>query len=992
MVTKLYQHLLALAVAVNEINTDDRILPNFTLGFHIYETYFFETMTYRSTLDFLSESHGFLPNYECDRQKNLVGIIGGSASDTSFHMADILGLYKIPQKSWMHFGWTWVMDDDSGAYFLKVIEALFSNNGIFSAFTLRLPCHGRVFTNTEEDIRFINMFETCMYTTARAFVNCGDTMTILWLIALLPDDMEVAFVGKLWILTAQSELVATAITRRVNIEMFQGTIAFAVHSKQPQGFQKYLQNLRPLWAQADDFLHEFWEHAFECSIRNPQELTQDDKTCLGEEKLESLPRIVFEMSMTGHSYSIYNAVYAVVHALHTIHMDECLQCPDDQYSSERRDRCNPKLINFLSYQEPLGIGLVSVALFFTLVTGLVLGIFIKNKETPIVKVNNRDLTYTLLISLLLCFLCSLIFPGPPGRVNCLIRQAAFGTIFCVAVSCVLAKTITVVMAFMDTKPGSNMRKWMGRRLSVLVVLSSTLIQAGICALWMGTSPPFPTMNMHSVPGQIIAECNEGSLVTFYSVLGYLGLLSIVSFVVTFLARKLPDSFNEAKFITFSMLVFCSDWLSFVPTYLKEHLHPYMPGCPLRSAGEALLREPSVKEIRRKCNGSMVTKFYQHLLALAFAVSEINKDPQILSNVTLGFHIYDTYFFETMTYRAILGLLSKSHNFLPNYECDTKKSLMGILGGFSSDTSFHLADILHLYKIPQLAYGSFPPEQLDTTCFPSFYRMVPNEAQEYSGIAHLLQHFGWTWVGLFVTDDDSGEYFLKTFESLLSMNGICSAFTFRLPCHTRLLSNNEKDVRFVNTFESFMNSKARAFVNYGDSMTIMWLIAFKNILILDEMEAALEGKVWILTAQSELITTGLTRRLNLEMFQGTIAFAVHSKHPQGFQKYLDNLRPQWTQADDFLREFWEQAFECSIPNPQEMIQDNKTCLGEEKLESLPRTIFETSMTGHSYSIYNAVYAIAHALHAICSSRAKQKTMEHSKGLHLDHLQPWQVVFP
>ncbi|KAF7247239.1 Calcium uptake protein 1, mitochondrial [Varanus komodoensis] len=35
-----------------------------------------------------------------------------------------------------------------------------------------------------------------------------------------------------------------------------------------------------------------------------------------------------------------------------------------------------------------------------------------------------------------------------------------------------------------------------------------------------------------------------------------------------------------------------------PGYLKERLHPYMPACPLRSAGEALLQEPSVKEIRR----------------------------------------------------------------------------------------------------------------------------------------------------------------------------------------------------------------------------------------------------------------------------------------------------------------------------------------------------------------------------------------------------------
>ncbi|KAF7247964.1 UvrABC system protein A [Varanus komodoensis] len=45
-----------------------------------------------------------------------------------------------------------------------------------------------------------------------------------------------------------------------------------------------------------------------------------------------------------------------------------------------------------------------------------------------------------------------------------------------------------------------------------------------------------------------------------------------------------------------------------PGYLKERLHPYMPACPLKSAGEALLREPSVKEIRRmKSTGTPSTE-------------------------------------------------------------------------------------------------------------------------------------------------------------------------------------------------------------------------------------------------------------------------------------------------------------------------------------------------------------------------------------------------
>nr|XP_056720279.1 vomeronasal type-2 receptor 26-like [Euleptes europaea] len=720
VVTKNYQHILALAFAVKEINENPQILPNSSLGFHIFDSYFNARWTYDVTMRLTSSQDQFVPNYKCDTQNNLIAIIGGLDSDISLHVATILGTYKVPQLTYgsasvmkdkspgysiyqmapnerlqyvgitallLHFKWTWVgiflMDDDNGERVVQTLSSMFSQHGICIALIERSPRSNFVGGISDMMDQGAKSYVKIMESKANVFVFFGQSYSVndlRWLPQLSERHWETK--GKVWILSAQMELVSMLYQRTWDADIIHGVLSFTVHSNDLPEFQKFVKNQNPLNTKGDGFIQDFWHHAFNCVFQDEALDELEGDICTGEEKLESLPGPFFEMSMTSHSYSIYSAVYAVAHALHdflrgvafndsvgnkvslnengeleagydimnwvissnqsfhrlkvgkvdpwtaparaftikekditwpsfinqaqpisvcseSCHLgyskqvkegeqfccydciacpegkisnqkdsNDCYKCTDEQFPSKNQDFCISKYITFLSYEEPLGLSLALFALSLSLITALVLGTFIKHHNTPLVKANNRSLSYTLLVSLLLCFLCSLLFIGQPEMVTCLLRQTAFGTIFSVAISCVLAKTITVVLAFMATKPGSRIRKWVGKRLANFIVLSCSLVQGGICALWLATSPPFPDVDMYSVTEEVILECNEGSLILFYCVLGYMGFLAIVSFIVAFLARKLPDSFNEAKFITFSMLVFCSVWLSFVPTYLS----------------------------------------------------------------------------------------------------------------------------------------------------------------------------------------------------------------------------------------------------------------------------------------------------------------------------------------------------------------------------------------------------------------------------------------
>ena len=126
---------------------------------------------------------------------------------------------------------------------------------------------------------------------------------------------------------------------------------------------------------------------------------------------------------------------------------------------------------------------------------------------PPVQANNRALSHVLLISLLLCILCSLLFISHPHTATCVLWQITFGAVFTMAVATVLAETLAVILAFKAGKPGRTMR-WL---------LGTGAAMSFKCAPWSrwlsvesGWEPlPLSLRWTHSEPKELLHHVQQG---------------------------------------------------------------------------------------------------------------------------------------------------------------------------------------------------------------------------------------------------------------------------------------------------------------------------------------------------------------------------------------------------------------------------------------------------------------------------------------------------
>ncbi|XP_068129484.1 extracellular calcium-sensing receptor-like [Hyperolius riggenbachi] len=582
-----YRILQAVFFATEEINRNPDILPNITLGFQMYDTCSIPNYELQGALAFLTESSQLVPNYRCPSKSPFTAVIGSVLSSNSITLANVLGIFRYPQispfssasllsnrqmfpsffrtvasdkfqsrglaKLVMHFGWTWVgllaTDTDYGQLGIQPIKQEIIKAGGCIAFSETIPV-GQPDRNAPHIVKVIKE------STAKVII---------------------AFAVSADILLIMNEML------RQNLLHYIQDLRITLNS----GAQIYFDGNGDIpaihdmvnWQRRSD--GSFWYvdvGNYDSSASPGPKLTINSSLLqwiMGNSQVprsvcsESCPPGFRKATLKGQPVCCHECVPCLQGEVsNQTDSRECFKCPWDQWPNPQKSSCVLKMVEILSFEEPLGAILSAVSILSSLIPASVLKIFMQCKNTPIIKANNYGLSCLLLVFLSLCFLCSLVFIGYPQPEKCLLRQVSFGLVFSLCVSCILAKTITVVLAFMATRPGSSLRKWTKPWVSYIFIFVCFFIQFILCIIWLSLSPPFTQNNIQTKPGLIIVECNEGSLLAFWTMMGYLFLLATISFMVAFLARRLPDSFNEAQFITFSMLAFLSVWISFIPAYLS----------------------------------------------------------------------------------------------------------------------------------------------------------------------------------------------------------------------------------------------------------------------------------------------------------------------------------------------------------------------------------------------------------------------------------------
>ena len=202
---------------------------------------------------------------------------------------------------------------------------------------------------------------------------------------------------------------------------------------------------------------------------------------------------------------------------------------------------------------------------FTL-NSFVLCLFLKHKNSKIVKSSSRELSFFMLAGLYLCFISPCIFLLNPTVVRCGLRRFIFGLSLTACYTPLMLKTNRIYRIFRAARFMVSMPYLVSPTSQILICFGLLALQLLLSIMWVVGDPPVVT---HIVVHQykMVADLCGADIFTIIINLIPCFCMLAASTVYAFKSRKFPKNYNEAYNIGVTMYISCVIWAIFIPSIL-----------------------------------------------------------------------------------------------------------------------------------------------------------------------------------------------------------------------------------------------------------------------------------------------------------------------------------------------------------------------------------------------------------------------------------------
>ena len=252
---------------------------------------------------------------------------------------------------------------------------------------------------------------------------------------------------------------------------------------------------------------------------------------------------------------------------------QCTKCPVGYRVKASRNGCVE--IPLLYFGNDLNFSVAAMALsgLGMLMTVFVMAVFGKYNATPIVKASGRELSYMLLCGILLCFAMTFVVAIQPSDITCISRFFGHGVTFTLCYASLFIKVNRISRIFnrknLTTRPSLILPSSQLAMVVALVAVEVLILSMLILLRTPRAHTFYPTDT------SVYLDCSISDMDFGLSQV-YNFILICMCTVYAFKTRKIPNNFNEAKFIAFAMYSSCVMWLAFFAVFYMDQTHRQKP--------------------------------------------------------------------------------------------------------------------------------------------------------------------------------------------------------------------------------------------------------------------------------------------------------------------------------------------------------------------------------------------------------------------------------